>query len=1030
MLRLRTLGESTIEIDGVRIGPESSMLFGILIYLAIERGRPTSRARLKEMFWPDVSEANARHSLRQLVYRIRGLGLPLMATTSDISLSATLVEADFDVFTSPTERSRADELDNRQANLTAVDVFLQGYAPTFSETFRVWLDQRRSIVHADMRRALLSGLARNRTSGQWSTVEALARKTLYLDPLNEEATLALAEATALAGNKLEAVEMLDRYIAEIGERSPRRLDLPPSLLRRRIAERVDPRVLRLSDAPFIGRAESMAVLHGVLRTTLTGHGGNCCVWGPAGIGKTRLLEEFSRSAILQGVRVERALCRAPDRQRPMSVFTDLVPKLLKLPGALGCSPETLQLLGRLSYPDRGALKLSPESSESEILAASIRRALLDLLDAISAETPLIIIVDDIHWADPRSVAVLAEAIAWTVDRALSFVCSAREAHLLVDDFGFSSHKLSPLSTSETRELIDALLKEGTVYPHAAAETLIQVACGNPFYVRELVSYWQETGDCNSAPPSLSALLTHRIESLDSRALLTLQSIAVLERNASIDNVRSVLGSANLEVLLAIGTLESGGLIVETQGRLACMHDMVARAAVAHLSPIARRCLHQLTAIALEGSAADCGTPAIMWECSRHWGLAGRPDRAIRFALDCARHLLELGLPHEAAELLRSVTPLAMTSELGDQVSSVLCVALHRAVRWNELLILLRDKKARMSLRMHDDEELMLIDAEYRVGAGDPHLLMSRTVVCASAPDATPEHRLGAACQGLIVADGRCDDVSAREIFRAVQDLMHVDGDLRCLRIETMMLYHTTFDDLDLAVAAARELVGAQTTDVTPSEIARRLRFAGFPIRASGRLDEAQDLALRALALSQRYRLDYSTYAATIQLANIQLAANNPEESLRWYHASLELEVSAIDPLVAFERSLIGVRLHLTLGNLEEAFRLFGPVEHLALSDDFVRPACYARALRMRVALERDPSRIQAQDVERLARLFERTRGRPSQDFCASALVRGLTAIGEPVRAQRVYAEYVSTYRRDRVPLLHDLAKAATSPNWS
>src|SRR5699024_4806577 len=87
--------------------------------------------------------------------------------------------------------------------------FLAGYAPRFSAPFAAWVEEQRGVVHARLRRALLSLLADERRRGNWGLVETLARKCLLVDPLNEEATMALAEATALSGSKRAALQLLD-----------------------------------------------------------------------------------------------------------------------------------------------------------------------------------------------------------------------------------------------------------------------------------------------------------------------------------------------------------------------------------------------------------------------------------------------------------------------------------------------------------------------------------------------------------------------------------------------------------------------------------------------------------------------------------------------------------------------------------------------------------------------------------------------------------------------------------------------------
>src|SRR5207237_1857621 len=103
--------------------------------------------------------------------------------------------------------------------------FLPDYQPKLSDRYDEWIDQRRASVGAEIRRQLVAAMGASRESVNWAAVERYAHLILAVDPLNEEATLALAEATALSGAKAEALTILSRYENETGRRD---LKLPAS----------------------------------------------------------------------------------------------------------------------------------------------------------------------------------------------------------------------------------------------------------------------------------------------------------------------------------------------------------------------------------------------------------------------------------------------------------------------------------------------------------------------------------------------------------------------------------------------------------------------------------------------------------------------------------------------------------------------------------------------------------------------------------------------------------------------------------
>src|SRR5688500_15165839 len=179
------------------------------------------------LLWPQSSESNARHRLRQGLYQLRKLGAPVTATTAYVLLDEADIWLDY---AQPPKHRR--KLLHDLATNRAVD-FLPGYHPDISEPFSRWLEAQRDSVRALLRQYLETALLDERIRGDLTARVQLARACIELDPLNHNATLALAEALAALGNGEESVGILDRYCSEIRALSP--ASLPPAIeLRRRI----------------------------------------------------------------------------------------------------------------------------------------------------------------------------------------------------------------------------------------------------------------------------------------------------------------------------------------------------------------------------------------------------------------------------------------------------------------------------------------------------------------------------------------------------------------------------------------------------------------------------------------------------------------------------------------------------------------------------------------------------------------------------------------------------------------------------
>lgn len=434
MIKVYTLGGASIELDPPacdgngaakrtsrsdrdhsRITPAAPRRFALLLYLAIEQGRRVSRERLQTLVFPDQSAASARHSLREALYQLRGVGAPINAENDDLFVDPRDVWCDFaDALSRP-------DLDADTIRAIA-GAFLPGYSPSHSEALTEWYETlRASTISALVRKLLSTSVAATRAA-RWDTAERAVRACLAIDPWNEEATLALAELLASAGSKAAALRLLDDYAAEIGSRSVE-LKLPVALLRRRIGEDLsggyavnregrDPtRAFILP--PFVGRDDQMVALHEALARAREGEAQCVVVTGDPGIGKTRLVDEFSRAAALKGARVERVVMQPHDGERPMGAFVDAVPGLVRAPGALGCAPASMTALRNLTRQagDDATTGGVVDAEQHERRWSAISRAITDLCEAIASEAPLVLVVDDAQWLDALSANTIGRVVA-------------------------------------------------------------------------------------------------------------------------------------------------------------------------------------------------------------------------------------------------------------------------------------------------------------------------------------------------------------------------------------------------------------------------------------------------------------------------------------------------------------------------------------------------------------------------------------------------------------------------------------------
>ena len=192
--------------------PTAARAFGALLYISAEPGRQIPRAELQSLLYPGKDHADATHNLRQLLYKLRHFGVPIVARREAVALAARHVRADYTALLAP--QTVTDEV-----LAAATGGFLSGYAPDFSAPFAHWVEEFKTRMGNAFCGTLMARLTSLRSEGRWRELEAVARACLGYDPLNEDATVALAQSLVVNGQRAGAARLLDEYLGELD--SPR-----------------------------------------------------------------------------------------------------------------------------------------------------------------------------------------------------------------------------------------------------------------------------------------------------------------------------------------------------------------------------------------------------------------------------------------------------------------------------------------------------------------------------------------------------------------------------------------------------------------------------------------------------------------------------------------------------------------------------------------------------------------------------------------------------------------------------------------
>lgn len=1033
MIELRALGTAKILTESSTITPSQTIAFAIALYMIMERRKPVPRARLVHLLWPSVKQTDQTHRLRQTVYHLKKLGLPLQSDRNSLELSETDVRTDIDVVVhTKNGLSISGDLE-----------FLPGYAPNLSEGFHDWLDRTREVVHSSLTRTLLSALQDARGSGNWKDVEHISRNCLRLDAFNEAAILAQAEACAMRGQKATAVSILDRYVAELATENPA-LVLPAAVLRRRVLQSDDRRRATPADGAepdFVGRCKEMATLTQLLEGARKGFGAACLIDGEPGIGKTRLSSELARFAELQGVTVQRVACKRSDTDQPLSAFVTLIPKLRELPGALGCSRESFTWLKRLTEFDASAPDLPAPKDDSVVIYTHLRSAVFDLLDAVSEERCLLIIVEDVQWLDRASATLFAEVLDWAPTRKIFFLFNSRESRSLLAQTGADNRMarmhLDRLGDHEATTLVRTMISaSGVASGGEIVDRLTRTCDGNPFFLQELTKYWMESGEWHQIPPSVATILDERLSRLSDVSRQLLQTCAVLAEHSNLERVDQVLGHSPQDLLRGIQELSMSGMLRSTapaEGAtrtLSVRHDLLSIAVIKSLATESLAFLHRRCGLVLEREALGTSTSiSLMRACAFHWHRSGDSERAYNLAIKCADHLLEIGLAEDAAAAFEGALGFCCAADRRLEVLGRIIQANRMAKNCQALLSAIARLRALQDANApgshHDDVEVTEFEArrttDTQLGA-----VFSRTLACVYDATLPVAHRVDVAGVAVKLASTMPDLQELERVYSVINPLLD-DATVGVRpRLQMQVVYHTMCGDLRQAVRFAKERVAFEREEGTIVMLVNAITDLAFVLRRAGPAEEMFE------ALQEGYvkAIEHKYFAAARDCAEKFGSLLEDEESpgsAEWMERAKAGASDIRDLHSNFAYNADAARIALRENRLDDARR------HLDNDFDWEWVSCrrswHAALLGLRIRLliaQRSPTAAIAPHIETMRTLYGSTARLGRQDYELAALAKGLVYTDEPTQAKAYLEDYIAHTRRDLTPLSREITAIARS----
>jgi class 3 adenylate cyclase len=424
----------------------------------------------------------------------------------------------------------------------------------------------------------------------------------------------------------------------------------------------------VTDTPFVGRGTEFDLLRGKLDEARQGKGNVVLLAGEPGIGKTRLSEELARHAEDTGATVLWGHCFEGDWTPPFAPFAELMAKVAGSEGvarvqdAIGASAPALARFVP-SLADAGQAISEGVSQDEERFR--FMSAVADVLAAEARHRPLVLMLEDLHWADAGTAALLRYVSRKLSTDPVLIVGTYRDAevpkdHPLVRAIGDMRREaqceritLDGLDREAVSDLLVTIGEEDV--PAGFVDAIFGETEGNPFFIREVLSHLIEEGKITredgrwtagdgiaglGIPDSVRDVVGRRLARLSDDARRLLTAASAMTGGVSWDALQAIAGMPEAALLDALDAALDTRLLVERRTESATAYDFT-HALVRHtvyeaLSTPRRQALHRQIATALDALYAGDADPHL-GELAHHFYEAASVGGDVAKALDyCER----------------------------------------------------------------------------------------------------------------------------------------------------------------------------------------------------------------------------------------------------------------------------------------------------------------------------------------------------------------------------------------------------------
>ncbi|MFI4944246.1 MAG: ATP-binding protein [Burkholderiales bacterium] len=665
-LRLTLLGGFA-----ARLGAETPVVLaskkaqGLLAYLALRPGQAHAREKLIALLWGDSPAEQARHSLSQTLFALRHAlaRCPSCLQTEGkaIALDAGVTDVDVVRFEQRVGEGAPAALEEAAA-LYSGDL-LEGL-DVREESFETWLQAERSRLRDRAVEALARLLAIQTKQDALAEAAQTAVRLLALDPLQEEVHRTLIGVYARQGRRGAALRQYQTCVTVF----QRELGVDPDAATKRLYQEIlqhppsspagaaampapSGHPVAKADSPFVGRQAELAQWDALLRDIGDGRGRALFVTGEAGIGKSRLVEALAAAAARTGARVLAGRAYETEQILPFR------PWIESLRAAVGLA-DVEAVWRRQPHWRTELARVFPElmkrgSPPPITFESSLRlfEAMDGLVGHVASRQPLLLVFEDVHWADEMSLRLLSFVARRLAARPVAIVATARDEELvdvpvlrqLLAELSSESHvahvRLGPLSADATTALVHALASAGSSTARVArlVRKVLAVSEGNPFVVVETMRALASAPTGSAAPElprRVRDMIIARLERLTPPSRQLAEVAAVIEREFSFALLQQAARFTRRETAEGVEELVRRRVLDAVGERFDFTHVRIRNAIYDAVLVPRRLALHAATGEALESVYAGRLDEAYD-RLAYHFSRADEPARAFTYLVHLA-----------------------------------------------------------------------------------------------------------------------------------------------------------------------------------------------------------------------------------------------------------------------------------------------------------------------------------------------------------------------------------------------------------